>query len=163
MGASDWSHKLAPSRPVELIDNRARTWYPSSRVMYGGQNSIVTLHLQAIWNLNSTKVGLVTLASVIPTLICVYLSSVYRCPCHPVPYSVDLPLLASPMVGWLADRKGNEWATAIGLILALPWWGLITIDVSLALFIVCFALESKSSTSQEITIHSQIFMLESTD
>lgn len=125
--------------------------------MYGGQNSIVTLHLQAIWNLNSTKVGLVTLASVIPTLICMYLSSVYLC--HLFPYSIDSPLLASPMVGWLADRKGNEWATAIGLILALPWWGLITIDVSLALFIVCFALESKSLTSHELTIHCPILML----
>lgn len=163
MGASDWSHKLAPSRPIELIDDRARTWCRSSRLMYGGQNSIVTLHLQAIWNLNSTKVGLVTLASVIPTLICMYLPSVYLRPCHLVPCSIDSPLLASPMVGWLADRKGNEWATAIGLILALPWWGLITIDVSLALFIVCFALESKSSASYETHIHSFILMLGTTD
>jgi len=50
---------------------------------------------------------------------------------------------ASLLTGWLTDIVGAEWVATISIILAIPWWGVITIDGSLPLFGVAFALESK--------------------
>lgn len=39
-------------------------------IVYSSQEPVVPLYLQALWGLNSSKVGLVYLAAVIPTLFC---------------------------------------------------------------------------------------------
>ncbi|KZV77539.1 MFS general substrate transporter [Peniophora sp. CONT] len=87
-------------------------------VVYAGQESAITLHLQDVWSLNSSQVGLVFIAAVVPTLF------------------------SSPLAGWWGDRKGTEWVTLFCLVAALPWWGLTIIEASLAFFIACYALES---------------------
>lgn len=46
------------------------------------------------------------------------------------------------MAGWWSDKNGPEWVTIVCLVLSLPWWGVVTINASLALFIVSYALES---------------------
>jgi hypothetical protein len=51
--------------------------------------------------------------------------------------------LASPITGWLTDKFGAEWIATSSMILAIPWWGIVTIDGSLAFFGIAFALESE--------------------
>ncbi|KIM84636.1 hypothetical protein PILCRDRAFT_6257 [Piloderma croceum F 1598] len=84
---------------------------------YSCQETTLPLHLQAVWNLDSAKVGLVMLAAVFPTII------------------------SSPLTGWLAD-KGAEWPTLLCLLLAIPWWIVIILQPSLSLFIVAFVIEN---------------------
>ncbi|KAF9045166.1 MFS general substrate transporter [Panaeolus papilionaceus] len=87
-------------------------------VLYSCQEPTIPLHLQSVWGLNSSKVGLVFVAAVLPTLI------------------------SSPLGGHLADKRGVEWVTVFCLILAVPWWILLILEVHLALFIVSFAVQS---------------------
>ncbi|KAJ7124834.1 MFS general substrate transporter [Mycena crocata] len=87
-------------------------------IVYSAQEPTLPLHLQDIWGLNSTKVGLVYLAGVIPTLF------------------------SAPLAGWYTDRQGVEWLSAICIALALPWWVVMIIQRSLALFITAYALGS---------------------
>lgn len=86
-------------------------------VVYTSQEPSLPLHLQSVWGLNSGKVGLVFLASVVPTLF------------------------SSPLSGWFADKKGSEVVAFVCLILSLPWWVVVIIQGPLALFIVAFAVE----------------------
>ncbi|KAJ3575911.1 hypothetical protein NP233_g775 [Leucocoprinus birnbaumii] len=86
--------------------------------VYSSQEPAIPLHLQAIWGLTSQKVGIFLLTLSVPMLI------------------------SSPITGWLTDKIGAEWVAAGSMILAIPWWGVITIKGSLALFGVSFALES---------------------
>ncbi|KAG6857631.1 hypothetical protein H0H87_010199 [Tephrocybe sp. NHM501043] len=86
-------------------------------VVYTTQEPTLPLHLQQIWGLDSAKVGLVLLASVIPTLF------------------------SAPLTGWYTDKKGAEWVTFVSLALALPWGVVVIIEEALALFIVSYALE----------------------
>ncbi|KAJ7748535.1 major facilitator superfamily domain-containing protein [Mycena maculata] len=85
-------------------------------IVYSTQEPTLSLHLQSIWGLNSSKVGLVYLAGVIPTL------------------------LSSPLSGWYADKRGVEWLSVICIALAIPWWVVMIVRRSLALFIVAYAL-----------------------
>ncbi|KAJ7604899.1 MFS general substrate transporter [Mycena polygramma] len=82
------------------------------------QEPTLPLHLQDIWGLTSSKVGLVYLAGVVPTLF------------------------SAPISGWYTDRKGVEWLSSICIILALPWWVLMLVQRSLALFITSYGLGS---------------------
>jgi hypothetical protein len=41
-----------------------------NRLAYSCQETTLPLHLQAVWNLDSSKVGLIMLAAVVPTIIC---------------------------------------------------------------------------------------------
>ncbi|TFY55923.1 hypothetical protein EVJ58_g7944 [Rhodofomes roseus] len=76
------------------------------------------LRVQALWNLNSTKVGLVYLASLVPTLV------------------------SSPLAGKLSDKFGPAWVATVLFVCGIPWFGLLTLDFSLAFFIVAFAVEN---------------------
>ncbi|KAH9486666.1 MFS-type transporter ppzB [Psilocybe cubensis] len=87
-------------------------------VTYSIQEPSIPLHLQDVWNLNSKSVGLVMIAAVVPTLF------------------------SSPLAGYFTDKRGAEWVSILSILLALPWWGVIIIERSLALFIVCFAFQS---------------------
>ncbi|KZV61838.1 MFS general substrate transporter [Peniophora sp. CONT] len=86
--------------------------------VYAGQEPVITLHLQDLWGLNSSKVGLVFIAAVVPSLF------------------------SSPVAGWWGDRNGAEWVMVFCLVASLPWWGLAIIQTSLVFFIACFALEN---------------------
>ncbi|KAJ7151523.1 MFS general substrate transporter [Mycena filopes] len=87
-------------------------------IIYSTQEPTLPLHLQDIWGLDSRKVGLVYLAGVVPTLF------------------------SAPLAGWYTDRKGVEWLSVICIALALPWWVVMIIQRSLALFITAYALGS---------------------
>ncbi|KIJ65803.1 hypothetical protein HYDPIDRAFT_109824 [Hydnomerulius pinastri MD-312] len=78
----------------------------------------IPLHTQSVWGLDSTRVGLVFLAAVIPTII------------------------SSPFAGWLSDRIGPAWVATLFLIAGIPWWGALTKQFSLAFFIASFALQN---------------------
>ncbi|KAI0935830.1 hypothetical protein AcW1_000241 [Taiwanofungus camphoratus] len=85
-------------------------------VLFSSQEPTLPLHLQAVWNFDSSKVGLVYIASVVPTLF------------------------SSPLAGWWVDRKGAASISVLCLLLSLPWFLLLIIQKSLAFFIVVFAL-----------------------
>ncbi|KAL1744710.1 major facilitator superfamily domain-containing protein [Schizophyllum fasciatum] len=87
-------------------------------ISYSAQESAMPLHLEDVWGLNSSQVGLIYLAGVIPTLI------------------------SSPIAGWFTDRNGAEWAVSFMLLLEFPWWAVLTIESHLAIFIVAFCFES---------------------
>ncbi|EKM60730.1 uncharacterized protein PHACADRAFT_133462 [Phanerochaete carnosa HHB-10118-sp] len=87
-------------------------------VAYASQEPALPLHLQAVWNFDSSRVGLIYLGGVIPTLI------------------------SSPLSGWITDWYGSEWTLSISFLLILPWFGLLTINGPLALFIAMFCLEN---------------------
>ncbi|OCH84423.1 MFS general substrate transporter [Obba rivulosa] len=87
-------------------------------VMYTSAEPAIPLHLQSVWGLDSAKVGLVYVAAVIPTVF------------------------SSALAGWWTDRKGTAVISVVCLILSLPWWGLLILQRSLALFVVAFALQS---------------------
>ncbi|KAF8446288.1 MFS general substrate transporter [Boletus edulis BED1] len=82
------------------------------------QEPSLPLHLQAVWNYNSAKVGLVYMAGLVPALI------------------------SSPLSGLLADRIGANYITTTCLFLTLPWWIVLALRKSIALFIVALALQS---------------------
>ncbi|EMD41423.1 hypothetical protein CERSUDRAFT_128182, partial [Gelatoporia subvermispora B] len=87
-------------------------------VMYTSAEPAIPLHLQSVWGLDSAKVGLIYVAAVVPTLF------------------------SSALAGWWTDRNGTAVISVICLLLSLPWWGLLILQTSLALFIVAFALQS---------------------
>ncbi|KAK0237153.1 major facilitator superfamily domain-containing protein [Armillaria nabsnona] len=84
-------------------------------IVYSTQEPVISSHLNSVWGLNSSKVGLVLLASVIPTLF------------------------ASPLSGWLADLRGASIVIIIALVFSVPWYVVMIIDGHLALFITAFA------------------------
>lgn len=51
--------------------------------------------------------------------------------------------LASPIAGLLADRIGSGYITCICLLLTLPWWIVLALRKSIALFIIALALQSE--------------------
>ncbi|KIM54249.1 hypothetical protein SCLCIDRAFT_1222218 [Scleroderma citrinum Foug A] len=91
-------------------------------LVYGIINSMqeptLPLHLEAEWKYTSDQVGLVYLASFIPTLI------------------------SSPLSGWLSDRIGNDYIIFVCLVFTIPWWILLARRSSVVLFIMSFALQS---------------------
>lgn len=50
---------------------------------------------------------------------------------------------AMVLSGWLGDRYGSAPIGCAAILLSLPWRGLITIEGSLAMFLVFFALEGR--------------------
>ena len=52
--------------------------------------------------------------------------------------------IASPLAGWLSDRGGTSWIAVSCLLLAVPWWAVLVVQKSLALFIVAIAIQSMS-------------------
>ncbi|KAJ7630485.1 MFS general substrate transporter [Roridomyces roridus] len=85
-------------------------------IIYSAQEPTLPLHLQKIWKLDSSKVGLVYLAGVLPTLV------------------------SSPLSGFFVDRHGVEWPTVLCIAAAIPWWALMVVQHQLPLFIVAYAL-----------------------
>ncbi|KAG7100054.1 hypothetical protein E1B28_001839 [Marasmius oreades] len=74
------------------------------------------VHMNRVWNFDSQKVGLVFIASVVPSFV------------------------STLLAGYFSDKFGAAPVMSIGLVLAIPFWISITYDI-LALFIVSFAVE----------------------
>ncbi|PPR05780.1 hypothetical protein CVT24_006843, partial [Panaeolus cyanescens] len=91
-------------------------------LLYSTQEPAIPLHLSTIYHLNPSKVGLVFVAAVVPTLV------------------------SSPLGGHLADTHGVEWVTVICVLMAAPWWGVLIIEKHLALFVVGFATQCSIMT-----------------
>ncbi|KAJ3510859.1 hypothetical protein NMY22_g15841 [Coprinellus aureogranulatus] len=85
---------------------------------YSSQEPSIPVHLQAVWNQNSEKVGIIFIAAVVPTLF------------------------SGPLAGWLSDKWGTEWTTPLFLILAVPWLVVMSLESSLGLFIAAFGISS---------------------
>ena len=49
--------------------------------------------------------------------------------------------------GWLGDKYGPGPVACGTLLLALPWYGLVTIEGSLAMFLTFFALEGEHNVT----------------
>lgn len=115
-----------PSSLLSVITNLVRSPRALTSLfmalVYGIVNSMeeptLPLHLQALWSLDSSQVGLVYLATFLPALI------------------------SSPVAGWLADRIGTDYITVLCLTLTVPWWLILPLRKSLILFIVALALQS---------------------
>ncbi|KAF9454971.1 MFS general substrate transporter [Macrolepiota fuliginosa MF-IS2] len=86
--------------------------------VYSSQEPALPLHLQSLWGLSSQRVGVLFLALSVPMLF------------------------SSPITGWFVDALGAEWVATASMLLAIPWWGVVTVQGSLALFGVSFALQS---------------------
>ncbi|KIK70387.1 hypothetical protein GYMLUDRAFT_89423 [Collybiopsis luxurians FD-317 M1] len=87
-------------------------------ILYSCIEPTLPLRMQSSFGFNSSKVGLVFLAAVIPSFF------------------------SGPLTGYIADRYGTSWITLASLVSSMPWWGLMIIDGNLALFITSFALSS---------------------
>ncbi|KDQ54891.1 hypothetical protein JAAARDRAFT_38007 [Jaapia argillacea MUCL 33604] len=85
-------------------------------IAYASLEPTIPLRLQALYGLDAHQVGLVFIASVVPTLI------------------------SSPLSGYLVDRLGTEWITPLCLLLSLPWWALLLVEWTLPFFTVVFGL-----------------------
>ncbi|KAF8488176.1 major facilitator superfamily domain-containing protein [Gautieria morchelliformis] len=81
-------------------------------VTYSTQEPTLPLRLQNPYGMSSLKVGLVYIASSVPTL------------------------LSGPLAGWLSDRKGTGLITIVCLLLAIPWFIVMAIHGPLALLII---------------------------
>ncbi|ESK85878.1 mfs amine [Moniliophthora roreri MCA 2997] len=88
--------------------------------VYGIVNTAVEpalpIHMNEVWNFDSTKVGLIFIAAVVPSFP------------------------SSAIAGYLTDRWGTPSIVIASLILSIPWWFVLTVN-TLGLFIVAFALE----------------------
>ncbi|TFY70057.1 hypothetical protein EVJ58_g23 [Rhodofomes roseus] len=82
----------------------------------GSQEPALPLHLQGVWNFNPSKVGLVYIAAVVPTLF------------------------SSTITGYFVDKLGTGPITVVSLAFSLPWILVLIVQSSLPLFIVVFAL-----------------------
>ncbi|KAK0457187.1 major facilitator superfamily domain-containing protein [Desarmillaria tabescens] len=87
-------------------------------ILEGMLTTVLPSHLNSVWGLDASEVGLVLLASIIPTIF------------------------APPISGWLADRFGVSIVIMITLISAMPGYIVMILDVHLALLIAAYACAS---------------------
>ncbi|KAI0252708.1 MFS general substrate transporter [Lactifluus subvellereus] len=87
-------------------------------ILYSCQEPTLPLHLQTMWQLSSSEVGLIFIAAALPAM------------------------LSPPAAGWFADHVGTEWVTFICLLLSIPCWIAVIIPSKLPLFVIAFALEN---------------------
>ncbi|KAG8829798.1 hypothetical protein FRC17_006004, partial [Serendipita sp. 399] len=74
------------------------------------------LRLADVYGFTSLKVGVIYLATVVPSLF------------------------STPLAGWIGDRVGVEWVTIVCLLLSTPWWAVMAIRGPLALMVTSLAL-----------------------
>ncbi|KAF5338417.1 hypothetical protein D9758_012225 [Tetrapyrgos nigripes] len=87
-------------------------------IVYSCQEPTLPLHLQDVWSFQSGDTGLVFLAGVVPTLF------------------------SSPLTGYISDRFGTAWITLACLLLSLPWWIVMIVELNVVLFIASFSIEN---------------------
>ena len=117
-------------------------------IIYTSQEPTLSLHLQDVWGLSSSKIGIIYIAAVLPAIACQFLVSVSIS-------RINLIVSAGPLSGWWTDRWGSEWILLACIALTIPWILVTIIERWLALFIVAFALESWSNMSTtHMTVNS---------
>lgn len=52
-------------------------------------------------------------------------------------------VVATVLAGWLGDKYGSAPVGCAILLLSLPWYGLLTLEGPLTVFLVFFALEGE--------------------
>ncbi|KAK0237136.1 MFS general substrate transporter [Armillaria nabsnona] len=88
---------------------------------------VLPSHLNSLWGLDASKVGLVLLASVIPSIF------------------------APPISGWFADRLGVLAIIIATLIFVMPWYIVLVLDVHLTLFIAAYAFFFTSGLATSVS------------
>ncbi|SJL11077.1 uncharacterized protein ARMOST_14478 [Armillaria ostoyae] len=88
---------------------------------------VLPSHLNSLWGMDATKVGLVLLASVIPSIF------------------------APPISGWFADRLGVSAVIIATLIFAIPWYIVLILDVHLTVFITAYAFFFTSGLATSVS------------
>ena len=109
-------------------------------MVWVGQEAAIVLHLKRVWGLDPHGAGIAFIAAVIPTVFC-----------EPGVLSLSRtmqPILttwavAGVISGWLGDKYGPALVCCATILLSLPWYGLVTIEASLAMFLTFFALEGE--------------------
>ena len=106
------------------------------------QEPVLPLYLEAIYGLDTAKIGLVYIAAIVPSFICECIS-----------YSIKNVALttcavppASPLSGWYADKEGPLGSTILCIVGAIPFFFLLFLKVSLPVFLVFFGFMSKRLT-----------------
>ncbi|KAF7437249.1 hypothetical protein PC9H_004086 [Pleurotus ostreatus] len=89
-------------------------------LVYATIEPALPLRLQDVWHLDSTRVGIVFIAGLAPSL------------------------LSAPIAGYLSDKMGPEWVLPFALLLSIPWWLLLIIRKELGMFIAFFVFASFS-------------------
>ncbi|KJA29368.1 hypothetical protein HYPSUDRAFT_513930 [Hypholoma sublateritium FD-334 SS-4] len=85
---------------------------------YSSEEPSIPVHLQNVWGLDSTTVGLIFIGTAVAAFIC------------------------SPLSGYLTGKYGTEWTTVFGILLVIPWWVVIIIQTRLALFVPALVIQA---------------------
>lgn len=114
---------------------------------WAGQETAVVLHLNRVWGLDPHGAGTAFIAAVVPTIFCESIA--------PIPSLMQCILTtwttAGILSGWLGDTKiGPAPIACATLLFSLPWYGLITIEGSLAMFLTFFALEGERKPDSSV-------------
>ena len=102
-----------------------------------GQEPAIVLHLNRVWGLDPHGAGIAFIAAIVPALICESGPPIFptlRC-------ILTTWAAAEVLSGWLSDKYGPAPIACITILLSLPWYGLVTIEDTLAMFLTFFALE----------------------
>ncbi|ETW87640.1 major facilitator superfamily, partial [Heterobasidion irregulare TC 32-1] len=131
---SIWSLLMSPRALTAMINTLILGYVP----LAASQEPALPLHLQDVWGLDSSGVGLVFIAAVVPTLF------------------------STPIAGWFADRKGAEWITILCMAFALPFWILITIEGKLPFFVVTFSFENLFTSAMVAPLTTELALVSKT-
>ncbi|KZT52767.1 MFS general substrate transporter [Calocera cornea HHB12733] len=85
-------------------------------LIFGALDATLPLRLWDEFAFTSQMVGIIYIAAIVPTAF------------------------SGLITGWICDKKGSKWVTVFFELAAMPWFALLTLPRSLALFIACLAL-----------------------
>jgi len=113
---------------------------------WAGQEAAVVLHLNRVWGLDPHGSGTAFIAAVVPTVFCESRAT----PLSPMQCILTTWAVAGILSGWLSDKFGPAPIACATLLLSLPWYGLISIEGSLAMFLTFFALEGEQKPDSSV-------------
>jgi len=85
-------------------------------LVFGALDPTLSLRLWDVFGFGSQTVGVIYIAAIVPTAF------------------------SGVITGWLSDKYGSKWVTVAFELASLPWFALLSLQRSLAFFIVCLAL-----------------------
>ncbi|KZP00766.1 MFS general substrate transporter [Calocera viscosa TUFC12733] len=108
-------------RPVLLLLSSTLAWTACFNtfvygLIFGALDATLPLHLWDEFGFTSQTVGIIYIAAIVPTAF------------------------SGVITGWISDRTGSKWITVAFELAAVPWFALLTLPRSLALFIASLAL-----------------------
>jgi DHA1 family solute carrier family 18 vesicular amine transporter 1/2 len=107
------------------------------------------LRLQDVYGFGSLQVGIVFVATVVPSLFCEYTISSDS---FAIIFLFFSNCLATPLSGWISDKTGVEWVTVCCMVLSAPWWIIMTIRGPLALLVTSLALGCELIAPQKTAV-----------